>query len=281
MQYAIESAPIRMTCRRVSGLVALIGGIVMMALAVPALANTVLITGANSGLGLEFSKQYAERGWTVIATHRRDEVPHTLAELKGRFSNVRVETMDVTNRDQVFGLAERLRDQAIDVLINNAGIFCLCDWMDDDDTSQRFGSLEFDHFDVIMGVNVKGVAMVSEAFFQHVKASEQRKMITITSTLGGLTVPAGLDALWYGTSKAAANKFTASIAEVVREHDVIVVPLHPGSVRVERQAELDPEENPGLIETPYSVGHMIETIDGLTIEHSGRLWRYDGAELPW
>jgi NAD(P)-dependent dehydrogenase (short-subunit alcohol dehydrogenase family) len=261
------------------GRLGLLFATVAFAIATEASAETVLITGANSGIGLEFSKQYAELGWTVIATHRRDQTPDTLEELVSKHRNVRVEQMDVSSHEQVFGLAEKLRGQPIDVLINNAGIFCLCDWMDDTDTSQRFGSLAYDHFDAVMQVNVRGVIMVSEAFIDHVKASDQKKIITMTSTIGSLGLPRiALNAFWYGASKAAVNKINVTLAEALKGDDVIVVPMHPGSVRVEKQAE---DENPDMIETPYAVGRMISTIADVDMSHSGRFLLYDGTELPW
>ena len=254
-------------------------GVLLLGLAGFAGAQTVLITGANSGLGLEFSKQYAEKGWTVIATHRRDEIPDTLAELMSMHDNVRVETMDVTSEEQVFGLAEKLRGEPIDVLLNNAGIFCFCDWLDESDNSQRFGSLAWDHFGAIMEVNVRGVAMVTQAFIEHVKASDHKKVITMTSTIGAISDPRIAQAgMWYGASKAAVNKVNVTIAEAVKGDNVIVVPMHPGAVRVEKQFD-DP--NPDLIDTSYSISRMIETIDGLTMADSGRFTLYDGSELPW
>lgn len=260
-------------------MLALIVGVCALGLGSFANAETVLITGANSGLGLEFSKQYAAKGWTVIATHRRDRIPDTLAQLSSMYDNVRVEMMDVTVEEQVFGLAEKLRGHAIDVLINNAGIFCFCDWMDDSYDGQRFGSLSWDDFGAIMEVNVRGVAMVTQAFLEHVKASEQKKVITMTSTIGTISDPQiAQNSLWYGASKAAVNKVNVTMALAVRDDGVIVVPMHPGAVRVEKQAE-DP--NPDFIEPEYSISRMIETIDGLTMADSGHFLLYDGSELPW
>lgn len=244
-------------------------------------AETVLITGSNSGIGLEFSQQYAARGWTVIATHRRDEVPETLAKLKSKYGdNVRIEKMDVSSKEQVFGLAEKLEGVPIDVLINNAGIFCFCDWMDESYKGQAFGSLEFDNFKTIMLVNARGVAMVSEAFAGNVKASEQKKIITMTSLLGSMSNPeSGLDAMWYAASKAAVNRLNVAMAETLREDNVIVVPMHPGSVAVEKQEEV--EDLPQVLKPSESIRQMIETIDNLDMSHSGRFLRYDGEELPW
>ena len=90
-------------------------------------AETVLITGANSGLGC-FAKQYAAKGWTVFATHRRDTMPEELAELSSEHRNVQVAKMHVSSPEQVEALAAKLRGQPIDVLINNAGIFRVGDW---------------------------------------------------------------------------------------------------------------------------------------------------------
>lgn len=244
-----------------------------------AAGETVLITGANSGLGLEFAKQYAVKGWTVIATHRRDTTPPELAQLSAEHGNVRVEQMDVTSAEHVQALSAKLLGQPIDVLINNAGIFSLGDWMDTNDPNQMFGTLNYEQFDTFMRTNVRGPLMVSEAFIDNVKASKEKKIIMITSTLGTISTPeVGVRIFWYGTSKAALNKATVTLAEVLKDTDVIVVPMHPGSVRVEKQAEL---QNPGMLDTPESVRLMIETIGKLDKNDSGRFLLYDRSELPW
>src|ERR1700735_1246818 len=87
------------------------------------MADTVMITGANSGIGLEFARQYAALGWTVIVTHRRAEPPKSLTDLAAKYNKVRIESLDVTNLDQAQKLAAKLADVPIDVLINNAGIY--------------------------------------------------------------------------------------------------------------------------------------------------------------
>jgi len=242
-------------------------------------AATVLITGANSGIGLEFAKQYAEKGWTVIATHRHAQTPKSLAELSSQFKTVRVERMDVQKPADVHALAAKMKGQPIDVLINNAGIFSLGDWLDRTDHSQRFGTLDFAAFDQFMQINVRGPVLVTEAFIDNVRASTQKKVISVTSTIGTLSTPeVATTALWYGTSKAALNKATVTLAAVLKKEGIIVVPLHPGSVRVEKQASANV---PGMIETPDSVRAMIRTIDALTLKDTGRFTNYDGKPLPW
>src|SRR6187399_2507242 len=85
-------------------------------------AETVLITGANQGIGLEFAHQYAARGWTVIATHRRDKDPDELLALKKKYPKLRIERMDVTNHAEIDALAARMKGQPIDMIINNAAL---------------------------------------------------------------------------------------------------------------------------------------------------------------
>jgi NAD(P)-dependent dehydrogenase (short-subunit alcohol dehydrogenase family) len=251
-------------------------------------AETVLITGANSGLGLEFTKQYAAKGWAVIATHRRRELPETLAAVMAEHQNVRVETLDVTDVEQARALAARLADVPIDVLINNAGVYndrrdcaagdeaCPGDW-----STQSFGRLSFELLDTIMDVNIKGPLVVSEAFYPNVKASTLKKIVAISSSNGTLTGEANPrpGAMFYRMSKAALNREMQIVAASVKPDGVTVVILNPGPTLTERQAYL--RGNPIMIEASFTVENMIRTIDNTTLEQSGRFWRYDGAPEPW
>ena len=258
-----------------------------VALPRPLSAETVLITGANSGIGLEFTSEYAARGWKVIATHRRSYVPDTLAKVKARFNNVQIEHMDVTKQDDIKALALKLKDVPIDVLINNAGVYndrskcrtedCPGDW-----SNQNFGELKYSLFDTIMAVNVKGPLMVSEAFLDNVRASEQKKIVSISSTNGSLTeqLP-GSGAIFYRASKAALNRAMQLVASKEKEQGVIVVLLHPGAVLTERQAYLARYKDMGMVEMPFTVKHMIKTIDKITIQDTGRFMLYDGTTVPW
>ena len=248
-------------------------------------ADTVLITGANSGIGLEFAKQYAARGWTVIATHRRDEIPQTLQDLIAKYPNVRAERMDVTKRNEIHALVEKLHGAPIDVLINNAGVVILGGkdgaWRGPgaDVQGQNFGTLNYDEFDVFMKTNVAGPSMVTEEFFQNVKASKQKKVIAISSSNGMITgKPLCCGLFWYRLSKAALNKLMISIAATVRKDGVTVVMFNPGAVRVEKQADF---EFPGMLPTPIVVASMIKVIDKLTIADTARFLQYDGKTQPW
>ena len=264
---------------------------VLSVTAIPAAAGaqTVLITGANSGIGLEFAKQYAARGWNLILTHRRSDLPKTLADLTAKYKNlVRIERVDVTSEEQVHALAKRLENVPIDILINNAGVYndrgtcaaeddaCAGDW-----TTQNFGRMRYQLLETILSVNVKGPLLVTETLYNNVKASKLKKIVAVSSSNGSLTGPqAGGGAIFYRSSKAALNRAMQLVAESVRRDGVTVVMLNPGPTLTEHQMYLKGQFN-GMLETSFTVGNMIKTIDGVTIKETGRFLRYDGVPEAW
>jgi NAD(P)-dependent dehydrogenase (short-subunit alcohol dehydrogenase family) len=250
------------------------------------LADTVLITGANVGIGLEFVKQYAGMGWKVIATHRRSEIPESLSAVIAEHTTVSVERMDVSNIGQVEALAAKLKDVPIDVLINNAGVYSDRSGCEDEECGGRadtqvFGNLDYELFNTIMTVNVAGALLVSEKFIDNVRASGQKKLVSMSSTNGSLTEPLpGSRGIFYRASKAALNRAMQLVAvnEDEQGEGVIVLLLHPGTVSTERLGFRGlPEE---IAMTP-SVAGMIEQIEKATIADSGRFIQFDGATMPW
>jgi NAD(P)-dependent dehydrogenase (short-subunit alcohol dehydrogenase family) len=259
----------------------------LLALPMLAHAQTVLITGANSGIGLEFAKQYAARGWTVLATHRRSTTPKTLADLQAKYSNVRIEHLDVTDEADAAALAKRLASP-VDVLINNAGVYndrsgcapadeeCAGDW-----TVENFGKLKFPLYDTILAVNVKGPLVVTQTFYGLVKASKLKKIVAISSSNGSLTgekVP-GPGIIFYRASKAALNREMQIVASSAKSDGVTVVMLNPGATVTEHQK--NPRNYPGMLESAETVRQMIATIDKVTLDDTGRFLRYNGATEPW
>ena len=242
-------------------------------------AETVLITGSNSGIGLEFAKEYAAKGWTVIATHRRDSIPKTLKALSAKYPTVRVERMDVSRLDEIDALAAKLKGVAIDVLINNAGIAELGEFKGiGRNTRQAFGTLNYDDYEIMDKVNVRGPIKVAEAFYDNVRASRQKKIVAISSAIASVSTPQWGGMYWYGMNKAALNKLMVTLAADVKKDGVSVAMFHPGGVRVEKFAKLD---FPGMISPQESVSGMIRVIDALTPETSGRFWSHDGQTMPW
>lgn len=252
-------------------------------------ADTVMITGANSGLGLELARQYAKAGWTVIATHRRDSTPRELADLGKQYASVRAERMNVATQAEVRALAQKLKDVPIDVLINNAGVYndrskcrgdddkCPGDW-----ETQTFGNMKFSLLDTMMAVNIKGPLIVSQAFYPNVKTSRQKKIVAISSSNGTLTgekeVRGGT--IFYRMTKAALNREMQIVAASVKKDGVTVIMFNPGPTLTEHQEYLR-ETYEGMLETSFTVGHMIRTTEKATIADTGKFLRYDGVTEPW
>ena len=236
--------------------------------------GTVLVTGANSGMGLRFCRQYAADGWTVIATHRRDEVPETLQALSDQYPNVMIERMDVQRHDEIDALATKMQGIPIDVLINNAGVSYTGSRPD----AETFGTLDYDLIDLFVRTNSIGPVKVAEAFFANVAASSQKKIVNISSSAGSVTwSPENSNGMWYRMSKAALNSLMVSVVPAAKEAGITVVMFHPGWVRFDVQAET----RPGQILPEESVAAMIETISDLTLDDTGRFLTRDGKTQPW
>lgn len=251
------------------------------ALAPFAVAETVLITGANVGIGLEFATQYAARGATVIATHRRDTVPDTLAALAAEYPNVRIERMDVSVHEEIDALSRKLAAVPIDILINNAAIWTIGNRNDPEDrAAQAFGSLDYEQFELFMRTNVAGPIKVAEAFIEQVKASEQKKIINLSSLGGSNSRRARRpdQLFWYRASKAALNNVMRSLTTELEDDGVIVLLFHPGGVRTERLAALG---SSSTLAPEESIGDMIAVIDELTMADTGKFLYHDGREAPW
>ena len=251
-----------------------------------ALADTVLITGANSGIGLEFARQYAVDGWHVIATHRRDSIPESLADLTSRYDNVQVETIDVTDPTMIEAAAKKLEGVPIDILINNAGIVGTYE-----DPAQKFSTLDYDLLHQFIDVNLAGPLRMSEAFYDNVVASKQKKIVAITSGWGSLTVSAGDGRArwgvsmryWYAISKAALNMGFIGLSKDTADDGVSVAVYQPGLVRVartERYALSDLVKS-RMVEVDDSVSALRQRFAELGPDTSGSFFNYRGEVVPW
>ena len=246
--------------------------------------RSVLITGASTGIGLEFARQYAERGWQVIATHR-GTASAPLLDLARGSDTVRLASMDVADEREVSALAQSLRATALDVLINNAGVYCE---PDGSFATQSIGAYRFALLERILAVNVKGPLAVSQAFLPLLRAGRNPKIVCISSTNGSLTQPfPGAGAVFYRASKAALNRAMQVVAEELREPRISVLLLHPGMVRTERFFEYRQGRGdrnpvgPDSVETAFAVARMIHTIEHSRYEERARFLLYDGTSLPW
>lgn len=225
---------------------------------------TVLITGANRGLGLEFARQYAADGWRVMATSRDPDKAAALEALRPR---VAVYRLDVADLAATAALGRALAAETIDVVIANAGISAARDM-----TAQTVGA-GVEAWERSFRVNAMAPLALAGAFHPQVARSEQRKMIAITSRLGSMGANGDGGLYAYRSSKAALNAVWRSFA--LSHRDVIATLLHPGWVRTDMGG-------PGaLLDPQQSVAGLRRVIAHLGKDDSGRFYNYDGSPIPW
>ncbi len=221
---------------------------------------TVLITGANRGLGLEFARQYADAGWSVIGTARSPERASDLHAL-----DVDVLKLDVTDRDSIAALKTSLGDRSVDLLINNAGIFPRVSEID---------SVDADDYALTLMVNTLGPVLVTQAVMPNLRSGGMKRVVNITSGLGSIEQSSG-GYYGYRESKAALNMFTKSLAAELGPEGFICLALHPGWVRTDMggpSANLSVEE---------SVTSMRAVIDDMDADDNGVYRGYSGDLVAW
>lgn len=252
---------------------------------------TVLITGSNRGIGLEFARQYAALDWDVIATARRPESATDLHALAGQYANVVIEQLDVTNEEHITTLAEKYSGQPIDILINNAGV--------GGRDTQLDTPYDKKDFRFAMDVNTFAPLRISQAFLDSILLSQQQKIMVMSSRMGSIkwapstAVDGPLSGgLYYAMSKAAVNMGMRRVAAAVRDKGVSVVIVSPGPTQTDmlmsKIAGLDPEQlrSPGdttkkLQTTEEAVNGIISFLEAFDIEQSGEFFMHDGEALPW
>jgi NAD(P)-dependent dehydrogenase (short-subunit alcohol dehydrogenase family) len=235
-------------------------------------AGTVLITGSNRGLGLEFARQYAALGWDVIATARNPAEAIELRELAAASGRVSIERLDVLDRAAIAALASRYAGKPIDVLINNAGI-------GGDPALQSLGSFDYELFEEAMAVNVYAPLAVSDAFLPNIAASGHKKIVAITSGWGVFSLPRPPGPYFYRASKAALNMAMHALQADLRDERIVVGLVAPGAADTALRRQL--QGNTPAPTAAESVAAMIKVIDGLTLDNSAQPINFDGNVLPW
>ena len=234
---------------------------------------TVLITGSNRGIGLAFAKYYAEQGWNVLATCRKPEAAEDLKSLQAEYPKVRIEQLDVTDHARIDSLAEKYRGQSIDLLVNNAAILGPL-------PQQKVGGLDFDLFQKVMAINVYGPLKMSEAFADHVAASEQKKIVALSSGLGSISSTGNMPGFYYyRISKTGLNMAMRGLRTDLKERGIIVALISPGMVGTQLLA--DSGWTGKSLTTETSVAGMTQIIAALTPDDKGTITNTDGRTIPW
>jgi NAD(P)-dependent dehydrogenase (short-subunit alcohol dehydrogenase family) len=236
---------------------------------------TAMVTGGNRGIGLEFVRQLAERDWNVIATARKPESAEALTALAESHPNISVVQLDVTDHARIDALAIEYKDQPIDVLINNAAITPKYA-----SAYKKLDGVDFDMSEMSYAVNAEGPLKIAQAFMPNIAASEQKKLIVISSKAGSFATGPKMPMMYsYRASKAALNMFMYTLAFETPKKGVTLTLLSPGMVNTMGP---DGPKMPKAIEPSESVSKMLAIIDGLTPEDNGRFISYeDGSDIPW
>ena len=221
--------------------------------------NQVVITGANRGIGLALARQFHQRGDRVIAVCRNSS-----DELDAL--GVRVESgIEVTDADSLADLSNRLSDQKIDILINNAGVL----------RSSSFEQIEqqLDDYRLQFEVNSLSPLRVTQALSKQL--NEPAKVAIVTSRMGSIADNTSGGQYAYRMSKAAVNSAGMSLAHELKPRGISVVLLHPGYVRTGMTG------HSGHVDAEEAVRGLIERIDEQTLEQTGRFVHASGEELLW
>jgi NAD(P)-dependent dehydrogenase (short-subunit alcohol dehydrogenase family) len=233
----------------------------MAGMANAATPPTVLVTGANRGIGLEYARQFAARGYKVIGTARDPADAKELSAVAGR-----VEALDVTDAASVAALAARLQGVAIDILVNNAGMF--------DRRDVSVDRVDFAVMEQTFAVNSLGPLRVTQALMPNLRAGKRKTIVNMSSQLGSIELSNG-DWYAYRTSKAALNQITRTLSAELAPDGFTCVVLHPGWVRTDMggaNATYEPEE---------SVAGLVAVIEKLSPADNGRFLDFKGNAVPW
>ena len=222
--------------------------------------TTVLVTGCDTGLGVEFARQYAAAGCKVFATCLDPDSAHATRALEG---DVHVRKLDVSDLAAIDALADALRDEPIDILVSNAGI---------GRPHPPFGRTDYALWHRMLDVNLVGPLKLAEAFVGHVAASRMKVMAFVSSRMGSMALNLTGGSYAYRSSKAGLNAVVKSLAVDLAPREILVLALHPGWAKTEPGAR---------VEVDRSVAGMRAIIERCSRHETGSFFAYNDAPLPW
>ena len=228
---------------------------------------SILITGTNRGIGLEFVKHYLKNNEKVIATYRNKNSAKDLLELKNTTSNLFLLELDVSNPNSINEFASKITDQPIDTFINNAGVF--------GPRNNEFGNFNAKEWLDVFNINTIAPLLITQKILKNLRLGKNKKLVFISSKVGSIEENTGGGMYIYRSSKTALNQVIKSLSIDFKDENFIAAALHPGWVQTDMGGPN------ALIDTKTSVKGMAEVIDSLVLKNSGRFYNYDGSSIPW
>jgi NAD(P)-dependent dehydrogenase (short-subunit alcohol dehydrogenase family) len=228
---------------------------------------TILITGANRGIGFELATQFAADGWQVIACCRKPATAEALQALAVRHSGVETHALEVTDYQQMNALSAALAERPIDVLLSNAGIY--------GPRGVAVGEVDAAEWRQVLEVNTIAPLMLAQAFVGQVAASERKLIAVISSKMGSIADNGSGGSYFYRSSKTAVNQVVKCLSIDLAERGIAAISLHPGWVRTDMGG---PNAETGSDESAAGLKAILQSAGP---ECSGRFFNYDGSPIPW
>ncbi len=230
---------------------------------------TTLITGANRGIGLELSRQFAADGWRILACCRHPEESAALKKLAAQYSGqIQVYPLEVTDLQQIDTLSKTLAHESIDLLFNNAGVYPHGD-------AKGFGHTDYAEWMQAFQVNTMAPLKMAETFVAQVARSKLKIIATISSMMGSIDDNTSGGSYLYRSSKAAVNMVNKSLALDLGRDGITAVVLNPGWVKTDMGGPN------AMITVEQSAAGLRQVIAKLTLADSGKFFDYNGQEIPW
>ncbi|MAF82671.1 MAG: SDR family oxidoreductase [Gammaproteobacteria bacterium] len=234
---------------------------------------SILITGANQGLGLEFTRQYAADGWTVIACCRTPESADSLAELAADHDTISIEKLDIRDHAAIGALGQKYTNMPLDILLNNAGIIGPIPIAEHIER-QHFGKMDYEVWRDVIETNTFAPVKMAETFIDNLAAGEQKKLVNISSQLASITERI-IPAIAYSSSKTALNRTMTIIADQLKERGIIVAIFCPGQVKTRM------DFGSATVEIEQSISALRPLIAALTLDDTGSFRDHEGRTIAW
>ena len=228
---------------------------------------SILITGANRGIGLELTRSFLEHNWKIFACCRTPESADELNRLASGNNDVHILRLDVTDEAQISRVAGELRNEPLDILFNNAGV--------KGPQAQNFGNTNVDEYLEVFRTNALAPLKMAEAFVEQVAASDRKILACMGTLMGSLKDNTSGGFYAYRSSKAALHMIVRGLAADLSARGILSVVFHPGWVRT----HMGGEEAPLSVEE--SAAGLTRVLLDMAPENNGCFYDYRGVELPW
>lgn len=230
--------------------------------------NSILITGASRGIGLELVKQFYRAGWQVLASCRSPDSAIELQNLAAAAEQkILIYKLDVTDEKNIIALSKQLISHPIDILVNNAGIF--------GPENTTLDSIQVADWQKVFKINTIAPLLVARAFLKQICNGEKKLIANISSVMGSITLNTDGSEYIYRSSKAALNSVTKSLANQLKSKKITVVALHPGWVKTDMGGPN------AVIELQTCGRGLLKVINSLTLKNTGQFLNYKGEQIAW